>query len=569
MKKILKLKKASIVLSVFVISLISVKNSNGQNLLWAKQIGGLTEEYGKSVIVDAIGNTYSTGYFRGTVDFDPGTATYTLTSAGDWDVYVLKLDANGNFVWAKRFGSSGASDDQAFAINIDASGNVYTTGYFRNTVDFDPGVGTSSLTSNGQRDAFISKLDASGNFVWAKQLGGTGDDVGYKVCIDGSGNVYTSGYFNGTVDFDPSAATNTLTSFGGNDIFISKLDASGNYVWGKKMGSSSGDVGTCLTLDASGNLYVAGYYQGIADLDPSAATFTVANAGSGDVFVVKLDALGNFGWAKTMGGTSFDCILSISLDATNNIYTTGYFSGTADFDPSATAYTLTSAGLEDVFVSKLDALGNFVWAKNIGGTGSENGNAIDVDATGNVYTTGQYYGTADFDPSAVTYTYTSLLGNNDIFLSKLDASGNFVWAKSVGSSGDDFGYGLTHNAAGDIYVTGYFTGVCDFDPNAGIFNLSSVGGSSDAYLMKLGSISTGINESTVAPSTIIYPNPTRSSLTIKTNEKIESITIFNLIGEKIQIEKTKTFSVEQLAPGIYILQIETEKEISTVRFVKE
>lgn len=555
-------------LLLLAICLISVSIS-AQNLVWAKQIGGSNDEIGKSIAVDASGNVYTTGSFRGTVDFDPGTTSYTLTSAGDWDVYISKLDANGNFVWAKSFGSSGASDDQGFSITLDASNNVYTTGFFRNTVDFDPSAATFTLSSSGSRDIFINVLDASGNFIRAKKLGGTGDDVGYSIAVNGAGNIYTCGYFNGTADFDPSTATNTLTTVGGNDIFISQLDQFGNYVWASQIGSTAGDVATCLTLDASSNLVVAGYFQGTADFNPSASTLTMTPVGSADVFVSKFTGSGSFIWAKSMGGTSFDRIESVTTDASFNIYTTGYFGGTADFNPAAATYTLASAGMDDIFVSKLDVTGNFVWAKSMGGTGVETGYSLDADATGNVYITGAYYGTCDFDPSAATYTIASVAGNNDFFISKLDASGNFVWAKSMGSSNDENGYGLTVDAVGDVYTTGTFFGTVDFDPNAGIVNLTAPGFFSEAFIHKTSSVGTGINETKIGFNAIVYPNPTISTLTIKTEEIVEAVTVYNLLGSVVLEEKTNSFSVEQLPAGIYVIQIKTSKGTGTVRFVKE
>ncbi|MBK7669531.1 MAG: SBBP repeat-containing protein [Sphingobacteriaceae bacterium] len=202
-----------------------------------------------------------------------------------------------------------------------------------------------------------------------------------------------------TVDFNPGVGTNSLTSIGTNDIFISKLDAAGNFVWAKTMGSTTGDVATCITFDASANVYTSGYYSGTADFDPGAGTSNLTVTGVNDIFVSKLDAAGNFVWAKKMGGSATDITQNIFVDPTGNVYTTGYFSGTPDLILSLILY-LTSTGLEDIFVSKLDALGNFVWAKNLGGSGYDVGYGITVDAVGNVYTSGNFNASGDFDPNA-------------------------------------------------------------------------------------------------------------------------------------------------------------------------
>ena len=135
----------------------------------AKQMGGTGSDYGNSIVLDGSGNVYTTGFFEAAVDFDPGVGVANLTSTGAWDVFINKLDASGNFLWAKKLG--GVGNDVAYSIALDGSGNIYTTGFFEGTADFDPGIGVVNLTSAGGWGIFISKLDASGNFLWAKQLG--------------------------------------------------------------------------------------------------------------------------------------------------------------------------------------------------------------------------------------------------------------------------------------------------------------------------------------------------------------------------------------------------------------
>jgi len=417
------------------------------NFLWVISFGGGGEDLVRSFNIDASGNVYTTGYFQGTVDFDPGAGIYNLTSAGQADAFVQKLDAAGNFVWAKSFG--GAGGDRAYSISIDASGNIYTTGWFYGTSDFDPGAGTYNLSSTGNLDVFIQKLDALGNFVWAKSFGGIGPEEGFSLSIDALGNVYTAGYFNGTTDFDPGVGTYYLTSIGGTwDIFVQKLDASGNFVWAKSFGSEEGaDAAYSLSIDASGNVYTTGWFYGTVDFNPGAGTHSLTSVGAKDVFVQKLDASGNFVWAKSFGGTDGDAGLFLSIDASGNIYTTGSFSGTVDFDPGTGTYNLTSAGHNDVFIQKLDASGNFVWAKSFGGADLDGGNSLSIDASGNIYTAGWFQGTVDFDPGAGTYNLISE-GGNDVFIHKMSQP-------SVGVVESDFGKQLVihpNPSAGDFVI---------------------------------------------------------------------------------------------------------------------
>ena len=453
---------------------------------WAKGMGGVGYDEGGAINVDSVGNVYSTGIFEGTADLDPGVGTSNLVSAGGFDVYILKLDNSGNFVWAKSLG--GASANYSTSIITDSDGNVYTTGYFNGTVDFNPGVGTSNLTSVGEYDAYISKLDSGGNFVWAKAVGGATFDDSYSIKIDSNNDVYFSGEFIGTVDFDPGVGTSNLISAGQYDAYISKLDSDGNFVWAKNISSGTeSDFASYIALDSENNVYATGYFSGTADFDPGAGTSNLTSVGSGDIFISKIDSAGNFVWAKSMGGTGFDQGNSISTYSDGNIYTTGKFTGTADFDPGAGTSNLTSVGNMDIFISKIDSAGNFVWAKSMGGTGFDVAYSITIDPDDSVYTIGEFTGTVDFDPGAGTSNLISA-GGVDIFISKLDSDGDFVWVKTIGDPitvlPAYYGSSIVVDDNFNVFTIGYFEGTADFDPGVGTSNLTSAGGF-DIFISKL------------------------------------------------------------------------------------
>ncbi|HNR86597.1 MAG TPA: SBBP repeat-containing protein, partial [Taishania sp.] len=401
---------------------------------------------------------------------------YTIISS-----LLLNAQTHADFEWAHSMGSSNA--DEGASIKIDNFGNVYTIGTFEGTVDFDPSAATFNLTSQGQTDIFITKFSASGDFIWAKALEGTGADYGDGIDVDALGNVYTTGRFTGTTDFDPNAGTFNITSQGSNDIFISKLDAAGNFVWAKSIGGGSSDYGKSIALDASGNIYVTGAFQATVDFDPGIGTFNLSAVGTWDVFVLKLNTVGDFVWAKSFGGTSNDEGRKIAVDGSGNIYTTGFYSSTTDFNPNAGTFNITSQGSADVFISKLDASGNFVWAKSIGGTSADHGYGLTLDALGNVLITGRFNNSVDFDPGAGVYNLSSQ-GNADVFILKLDALGDFVWAKTLGGTAADYGQSITVDINNNIYITGYFNGTVDFDPGVGVKNISSLGGT-DVFILKL------------------------------------------------------------------------------------
>jgi hypothetical protein len=401
-----------------------------------------------------------------------------------------------SFTWVKQMGKFGGFVTPRATV-VDASGNVISTGLFKNTIDFDPGGGVSTLTSvnnpstaNNQNDIFISKVDVNGNFVWAKQLAGIDLKDATAVGVDAAGNVYTTGFFYGTVDFDPGVGVSNLTSKGYNDIFISKLDASGNFVWAKQMGSLYGDNGYAITVDSAGNVFTTGSFSDTCDFDPNAGVSNMT-AFVENIFISKLDTNGNFVWAKSMGGIAYNRGKAITLDATGNVYVGGTFGGTTDFDPNAGVANLTSVGsfggYEDMFILKLDLNGSYVWAKQFSGTGTKFLKGMAVDASGNVFTAGMFSGTVDFNPSAAVGNLSGPTFGDDGFISKLDVSGNFVWVKQLEGTIRDVA-SLALDTAGNVYTTGnfYSDSPTDFDPGVGIYNLSITHRfGDDTYILKL------------------------------------------------------------------------------------
>jgi large repetitive protein len=466
-----------------IIFLLCIKTAFAQapNYVWAKRVGGTNIDDGRSIVVDAAGNSYITGFFRQTIDVDPGPGTTLVTSLGLQDVFITKLDAAGNYVWARTFG--GVSADYAYSIALDAAGNIYTTGQFAATVDFNPGAGTFNMTSVGSWDAFVLKLDASGNFVWAKQFGSTLSDNGRTINTDAAGNVYTIGFFTGTADFDPGAGVSNLVSAGVDDVFISKLDAAGNFVWAKSIGGTGSDEGRGLVIDAAGNVFISGYYTATVDFDPGVGTNNLTSVGSVDAYLLKLNSSGNFVWAISLGGTLSDASSSIALDGSGNILMVGSFSGTSDFDPGVGTFNLTSAGLSDMYIAKIDPVGNLIWVNRIGSTGDDYSNWVTVDPSGDVYVGTGFSATVDYDPGAGTFNLVSA-GGFDIAILKLNAAGNFAWAVRMGGILNEACYSLAYHSSGTIYSTGVFDDVVDFNPGAGTFNLTSAG-ASEVWIQKL------------------------------------------------------------------------------------
>lgn len=385
------------------------------NFIWAKQMKGSDYAYGIAIALDNMRNIFITGSFVGGVDFDPGPGLSELSVIGRVDVFIAKLDNDGIYKWAKQIGinaqtaisntisidsfgdvliagmnTGSASISEAFIsklsqagnfiwtkyisgispictardIETDAAGNIYTTGYFNsnpasNPVDFNPGPGVFNLYSFGGTDIFISKLNKNGEFVWAKQIGGTGFEEGSAIAVDAFGNVYVTGFFNGVTDADPGPGVFNLTALGDEDIFVSKLDVAGNLLWAKQMGGLDFEEGNSMAVDAGGNVYITGHFYGTVDFDPGAPVYNMSSAGFSDIFISKLDANGNLRWAKQIGGVLYDWSYEITLDIYGNILSTGYFDDVVDFDIGAAMYNLTSFGNKDIFVHKMSPCANF------------------------------------------------------------------------------------------------------------------------------------------------------------------------------------------------------------------
>ena len=457
--------------------------------LWAKKAGGTSYDSSSSIAVDANGNSYITGYFYGSATF----GTTTLTSSGGSDIFVAKLDINGNWLWAKKAG--GTDFDFGNSIAVDANGNSYVTGYFSGSANF----GTTTLTSSSEyyTEIYVAKLDINGNWLWANKAGGTGWDYGYGIAVDANGNSYVTGAFAESAIF----GTTTLTSSGGSDIFVAKLDSSGNWLWAKQAGGTDYDDGYGIVVDINGNSYVTGIFY---SSNCSFGSTTLTSSGGSDIFVAKLDINGNWLWAKQAGGTSGDSGNGIAVDANGNSYITGGFKESATFGTT----TLTSSGYYDydIFVTKLDIDGNWLWAKQAGGTGDEGSNSIAVDANGNSYITSGFEESVNFGTTTLTSS-----GYLDIFVAKIDHNGNWLWAKQAGGAIDDCGYDIALDANGNSYVTGFFMESANF----GTTTLTS-SGDRDIFVAKLGEVNSISLPDIISFSGIrsIYPNPFNPLTTI-------------------------------------------------------
>lgn len=479
MKRIIQLVNKLAFVSLLMLPLISLR---AQSYDLVSHMSGTEDVRAYGVASDDYGNVYTVGYFYGTVDFDPGVGTHELTSAGNRDIFITKVDATGSLVWATKFG--GESNDFAYSIAMTNNDKFYVTGYFRDSVDFDPGEGESWLaTNNGTTDLFLVKYDLDGNFLWANAFNGT--SIGFHVSVDDANAAYVTGYFDGTTDFDFSLETTELTSFGSRDAFVAKYDQTGAFQWVSQLGGTSQDRGFATTVTTDGSVYVAGFYEGTADFDPGAGNEDLTSNGGRDMFVTKLDANGDLVWARSIGGAGEDQAKSIVKDQYGNVYITGFFEQTVDFDPGVGVSDISSAGGRDIFLMKLDANGDLVWANGYGSTGGDFTHTVTADHTGYIYMAGLFEGSIDFDPDVTESTTLTSSGGQESFEAKYDRDGNLMWAIGYGGSGLDIVRSIDVDADGDVYAAGFFQGAAhDFDFSASVDQLTSAG-SYDAFTHKL------------------------------------------------------------------------------------
>jgi len=459
---------------LLVLCAFTFKAQTNFNLNFAYGTGSVGYDNLNHSTIDASGNIYITGQFQGSVDFNPGgTAVIKTTVASNGCAFVAKYNSSGILTWVNLMESTYTSDGKKVLVDA-LTGNVYITGTFEYTLDLTPPASTNTLAANFS-DMFIAKYSAAGNFIWAKGIGGAGSMVTpYGADLSSTGDVYISGNFDYPADFDASANTNSLTSNGSFDVFLVKYDATGSYQWAYNFGGSNGDAGLGVAVDASNNVYMTGQFQDGPSFDPAAPSNTITSIGEEDIFIAKYSPSGNYIWAKGFGGTVKDIGYSIKIDAASNIVVSGILqSVNADFDPSAAAtYTLSKIGLgtNDFFITKFDLNGNFIWANNTGGDGDVNPLVLNTDAQNNIYIGGRFDTWVDFDmSSAVSQTLTALtLSNYDIFISKYDPQGNFIYANSIGggSGSGNSAYGLNIDASNNVILTGNFNGILDFDLNA-------------------------------------------------------------------------------------------------------
>ncbi len=382
-------------------------------------------------------------YHEGETTPDPGTIRWSACDYEVWNgsQWVSITTGSGISRYAKSEGGSLA--DLGRSVASDINGNIYLTGYFTGTAYFV----SEEIIGNGSQDIFLAKYDKHGSLQWVVSAGGPLVDIGYCVTTDGHGNIYLTGLFEGTAQFENTE----ITSAGESDIFLAKYNNAGDLIWVNQAGGLSSDRAYAISSKNPGEIYLTGSFQDTAFF----GTDTLISNEFIDMFLAKYDANGNHLWLKKAGGSSADTGFGLSEDDNQNIYVTGYYRGAATFDNEM----VSGNNSNNIFLAKYNSFGSLIWVKTAGGSGNDVGSAVVVD-NNNIFLTGFFSNTATFE----TITMTSR-GGVDAFTAKYTDSGTLVWVKQAGNSDSDAGEGIDVDQFGNIYVTGSFKDSFEIESN--------------------------------------------------------------------------------------------------------
>lgn len=560
---------------------ITKYDTNG-NFIWVKSFGGTNQTVCQDVALDSNNNLYIVGEFIGTTDFDPGLNSFNLSSRQQSngnhmkDVFVVKLNSDGDFLWAKTVGS--LDWDLAKAVAVDRSGNVLIGGYFRRTVDFDPGPGVVNKTSQGggTPDAYILKLDENGDFVWIKTFGGSSTQLVQSIVVDDSSNIYSTGYYSYNTDFDPDSNSYVQGSKSNSvDVFVQKLDSNGNFLWVQTFGSTFTDKAEDMAIDQWGNILVTGEFQLKMNLYSKYAGFRLESTGSYDVFAVRMGPNGDYLWAGGFGGKSSDEGRGIAVDQFGDFYVTGTFRDTADFNPDDGRDSIISFGNRDIFLTKIDSAGTYKWTQAFGAKGQDIGSDVAIGDKGEMYITGTFHDTIDFDPNPPIAELVATVNEKDLYLLKLDQNCFFPLDTSIAIVGNT----LSSNAINVSYQwmkCDSVYSVLSNDTNKiftatenGLYALeitSNMGCVDTSSCIQVSGIGVGVEEKRDDMNVSVYPNPSTGIFTLSFSEiNNYSLRIIDMNAQTVYQKDNLHSRNHQLElnvePGIYLIIIQTQDSL--------
>lgn len=384
-------------------------------LLWAKSIGGSNLDQANNLAVDKDGNVIlGASFSSSSIDCDPGTGVFTVNSNGGEDALVLKLDTDGNFIWARNVGSP--NTDRGHVVSTDKDGNVIFVGSFTASLT----VANTNLINRGGFDGFVVKYSPSGNVIWAAGFGSSSDDEIKSVKTDSEGSIAIMGYFGSAINLNPRGTAQNFTA-SGETYFLAKYNDNGLLEWANKIDGTSSKTVASISVGPTNDIFVTGVFSGAINLN-SSNTITLSAVNNRNLFIAKYNKSGQTQWAKTVQSTGTNPYsYYITVDNENNAYIGGFFDQTLTFNAGVAPKILTFNGGRDTFFAKYDTNGNYKWAFNFGSGCTGNfGHKIDVDSKKNVLLGGAFCQTVDFNPSNCNLSLTAKHGTSDGYIAKFN-----------------------------------------------------------------------------------------------------------------------------------------------------
>lgn len=563
-----------IILFLFGMYIANMMYAQSTQFDWVQKIGGFNSEIVSDVKVDVSGNSYISGTFKGTVDFDPGPNTLYFVSMSFTTTFLVKLDQNGSLVWAKHFNGNGVSSK---ALEFDKQGNIVMLGAFSGLVDFDPSDSTvfNMYALLGQ-NTYVVKLNSAGELVNAFCTNGEGNTLPYAFELDANDNVIVSGSFNGKVDFDPGLNTYIVNSNSVLDNYVVKYSATGEFKWVIHNDSNHVKRGMDIATDNSRNVYVYGQFNGTVDFDPGVGITSISSMGSSDLFVSKFDSNGVFQWAKNYGGKQSDEATFIEYTTAGDLIISGRFKDTAFNVPNMSNRLVSNTGNDrkDIFFAKLNILGDMFWAKKISSDYMEILHRVCIDQANNIYVCGWFKGNIIFSTDANSGIYQSL-DHTDSYVAKYNTNGELVWINQFEGVQDGVATSVDVNALGSVYTVGVFKGDVNFEAGPAVFTVNGNGGGNDIYIHKMSQTPTSLQVENTLTDIVLYPNPTHGRVVISSSSNLNEakISVKNYLGQYIQTSQICIGSNIQLdllncAPGIYILEIQMGQTNAVYKLIK-
>lgn len=469
-----------------------------QEFRWGRKIGGTMSQTITDQTFDSQNDLIITGHTNGTADLDPSTAYFPLYGTQTaLRSFITKMDTAGNVIWIDTFSGNNTSSIYIHSITTDQADNIYATGRFKGTIDFDPSsnIATQNATNNSNGAIFFLKLSPQGALLWVKVLDGSALNInqGFDIIASRETGILVAGTFgNGSIDFDPGPGIYNLSA-PARHIFVAKYDYEGDLVWAKSYGGDGPEESCVMDTDNEGNIYLTGQFTPNCDFDPGPGVAMPYPQWGEKLYVSKWDKNGNFIRVNCFVGIGGSCYSNdIKYDGDSNIYIVGGINGSINFNEGGDDGVVTAVGTYSSYILRMDTAGNFNWVLPIDRSTAR---SCAVDGNKDVYVSGYFNGggTIDFDPGPGTHILTA--GNFvETYITKYTRNKELTWAKAFQSPGSSSSYCIALDQATNVYTSGVFSGTSDLNPGLGVDTFNAVG--EDIFIQKMNQcyINRGVNQ---------------------------------------------------------------------------